>query len=102
MLEFWATLKIWSEYIIPIALFVLIVLWIVIKLLIDCFKWSRKEKWLMSHGYKRFVLDVSSSGNKVWYGWQNKQNGVMIRQSMIEKLSYQKFITQIQKMEGNK
>lgn len=57
--------KLATEYIIPVSIFTLFV----IVILIRGIKETRIKKFFVSHGYERTLLDMTSFGNDVYYGW---------------------------------
>ena len=95
MLELWASLKVWTEYIIPIAIFLLIILTVFLHILIDLFKWNRKVKFLKKNGYTRYLVGVPSFGDGAFYGWKNDKLDKRIDERDIEHLSYRKFVEKI-------
>lgn len=92
MLELWASLKVWTEYIIPIAIFLLIMLIVFLYILIDSFKWNRKVKFLKKNGYTRYLVGVPSFGNGAFYGWKNEILDKRIDEREMERLSYKQFV----------
>lgn len=92
MLELWALLKVWTEYIIPIAIFILIMLTVFLHILIDLFKYNRKVKFLKKNGYTRYLVGVPSFGNGAFYGWKNDENNKRIDEREMEHLSYKQFV----------
>lgn len=92
MVELWATLKVWIEYIIPISIFILIILLVFLYILIKSFKWNRKVKYLQKHGYVRYLVGVPSFGNGAFYGWENAELDKRIDEREMEHLSYKQFV----------
>lgn len=70
--------KMITEYIIPIALVVVIFLIIVIASVISSIKETRIKKFFLTHGYKRELFDVASFGNGRFYGWARESDGVRV------------------------
>ena len=62
-------LKIYTEYIIPIVLLIVLLVIIAIWVVINNTKTKRINKFFLSNGYERKLLDVSSIGSKAFYGW---------------------------------
>lgn len=67
--------KIFSEYILPIALILLIGIITLAAATIDTIKESRRKNFFESNGYKRKLLDVPSVGNGAFYGWIRESDG---------------------------
>jgi len=62
-------LKLYLEYIIPIALLVILFVIIAIGIIIGTIRRKRINKFFLSHGYERKLLGVPSVGNGAFYGW---------------------------------
>lgn len=62
-------IKMYAEYIIPIALLVIVFIITAIITAIGAVKEKMINKFFSSHGYERKLLDVSSVGAKAFYGW---------------------------------
>lgn len=62
-------IKIFMDYILPFAIFGVIILVIVICATVSSIKENRIEKFFLSHGYERKVLGVPSFGSGAFYGW---------------------------------
>lgn len=75
MLEIWASLKVFTEYIIPFFILVMCIIFLAITILASSLKWDRKIKLLKSYGYKRYLIGVPSVGGGAFYGWENEQTG---------------------------
>lgn len=91
MVEIWATFKVWIEYIIPIAIFILIVTIAIVSTLVSYFRWSRKVKYLEKNGFTRYLHDVSSCGGDNTYAWKNEETGQIYLEWEIKRLSYKNF-----------
>lgn len=77
----------------PIAIFILLTLFLFITSLIKQFKWDRKIKYLQSRGFERYLKDVASVGGKAWYGWRYDDGtmfGMRISEEELEKITYKK------------
>ena len=75
----------------PIAIFVLLTLFLFIASLIKQFQWDRKIKYLQSRGFEQYLKDVASVGGKAWYGWRYDDGtmfGMRISEDELEKISY--------------
>lgn len=74
----------------PIAIFVLLTLFLFITFLIKQFKWDRKIKYLQSLGFERYIINVASVGNKTWYGWQrdDKNEYLHISEKDLARINY--------------
>ena len=62
-------IKMYAEYIIPIALLIITFVITAILIAIGTVKEKMINKFFLSHGYERRLLDVSSVGAKAFYGW---------------------------------
>lgn len=62
-------IKMYAEYIIPIALLIITFVITAILIAIGTIKEKMINKFFLSHGYERRLLDVSSVGAKAFYGW---------------------------------
>lgn len=62
-------LKMFLEYIVPVALIVAVILVGVVVVAISVIKEKRIKKFFMSNGYKRELFDVASFGGGAFYGW---------------------------------
>lgn len=82
------TLKVWSEFIIPIALIVLIVSVAIIEGIVEQVKWNRKIKYLQKNGYERYLHNVASVGTKCWYGWKNELTNKRVLEIELKRISY--------------
>ena len=92
MIEKFFTLKIIEEFIIPIIIIIIAILWC----FISTIKWNRKEKWLKTHGYKRYLLSPRNGYHEAIYEWRNNDNLKEIREDTVEKMKYKKFIKKMQ------
>lgn len=91
MVEIWATFKVWIEYIIPIAVVILIVAIAIVSTLVSSFRWSRKVKYLVNPCFSRYLHDVSSCGGDNTYAWKNEETGQIYLEWEIKRLSYSNF-----------
>lgn len=67
----------------PVFIFIVI---FVILFIIYCFEewsWQRKIRYLQSLGFKRYLKDVASVGDKCWYGWK-RDTGDLFWQTISE------------------
>lgn len=97
MLELWAKIQIWLEYIIPIAILVIAVLIYIVACTVNSFKWNRKIKWLEKHGFERYLSDVPSYGNGDFYGWREKEGNRRIDEREIRYLTFREFRRRMEK-----
>lgn len=79
--------KMYTEYIIPIALLIIIFIITAILVAIGAVKEKMINKFFMSHGYKRRLLDVSSVGAKAFYGWVRESDYKVADDRDIKNLS---------------
>lgn len=73
MLEVWATLKVWSDFIIPTIIIVATILTAFGIYLIKSVPWNRKIRWLRSHGFERYLIGVPAFGNGAFYWWKKNK-----------------------------
>lgn len=62
-------IKIFMDYILPFALFTVIILVIVICSTVSAIKENRIHKFFVSNGYERKLFGVPSFGDGAFYGW---------------------------------
>lgn len=77
----------------PLAIFVLLALFLFVTSLIKQFEWDRKIRYLQSHGFERYLKNVASVGGKAWYGWRYDDGtmfGIRISEEELEKITYKK------------
>ena len=79
--------KMYAEYIIPIALLIVIFIITVILIAIGSVKEKMINKFFLSHGYERKLLDVSSVGAKAFYGWVRESDYKVADDRNIKNLS---------------
>lgn len=79
--------KMFSEYIIPIILFVTIFVIGAIVVTISVVKENRIEKFFISNGYKRELLGVPSFGDGAFYGWLREFDNTKVYDRDIKGLS---------------
>lgn len=79
--------KMYTEYIIPIALLIIIFVITAILIVIGAVKEKMINKFFLSHGYERKLLDVSSVGAKAFYGWVRKSDYKVADDRDIKNLS---------------
>ena len=70
--------KMFTEYVIPITLFVIVIVFVIISTTISVIKAKRIEKFFIKHGYKRKLFDVPSFGNGAFYGWVRESDNKRI------------------------
>lgn len=68
-MDIYFKLKMFMEYILPIAVVVIVFVIIFICSVIGTIKEKRINKFFILHGYERKLLGVSSVGAKAFYGW---------------------------------
>ena len=61
--------KLATEYIIPFSIFTLFVILTLIRVIKEVIRETRIEKFFVSHGYERTLLDVAGFGGNAYYGW---------------------------------
>ena len=77
----------------PIVIFILLAILIFFASLIKQCEWDRKIKYLQSLGFERYLIDVASVGDKVWYGWECEKGvmtGMRISEEELERIDYKK------------
>ena len=79
--------KMYIEYIIPIALLVILFVITAILIAIGSVKEKMINKFFLSHGYERKLLDVSSVGAKAFYGWVRESDYKVADDRDIKSLS---------------
>lgn len=80
--------KMYAEYIIPIALLIVIFIITAILVAIGAVKEKMINKFFLSHGYERKLLDVSSVGAKAFYGWVRESDYKVADDRNIKNLSF--------------
>ena len=88
MIELWATLKVWGEYIIPIIIVVAVLIIGGITLFHSAFTHSRKIKWLRANGFERYLRGVPSVGHGAFYAWRNAQTGKTVDECDLGRMKY--------------
>lgn len=71
-------LKMFSDYIIPIALIVIVILVGTVVVTIASIKEKRIKNFFISNGYERELFDVASFGGGAFYGWTRKSDHARI------------------------
>ncbi len=71
-------LKMFTEYIIPVALFAVIIIVALIWSIVSGIKESRIHKFFLSHGYERKLLGVPSFGDGAFYGWVRESDNKIV------------------------
>ena len=79
--------KMYTEYIIPIVLLVILFVVVIICIAIGSVKEKMINKFFLSHGYERRLLDVSSVGAKAFYGWVRESDYKVADDRDIKSLS---------------
>lgn len=77
----------------PIVIFILLAMFIFFASLIKQCEWDRKIKYLQSLGFERYLINVASVGDKVWYGWECEKGimaGMRISEEELERIDYKK------------
>ena len=95
-MEKFFALKILSDFIVPTAIIVCAVTITLALYFAHIVRWSRKEKWLKNHGYKRYLLIPRRGNRSAIYEWKNKENQKRIREDVAEKMTYRKFVKKMQ------
>lgn len=93
MLEFLVTLKVWSEYIIPVAILAVALIGAAVIISFQIHAHSRKIKWLKSNGFVRYLIGVPSVGNSAFYGWRNSLTGKQIDERDLKNIGYSELKT---------
>lgn len=101
MTDFLIKFVVWTEYIIPIITVAIFVLVGIIYTCIKAFVWHMKISWLKSHGYERYLRDVSSCGNGTFYSWKNKQTGKQVDERSLKWMSYSDLIKNERSIRGD-
>lgn len=97
MIEKFFVLKLWTEYIIPAAIIVLVIGSFFLKGIVSNIGWSKKEKWLISNGYERYLIEPMSRYHDAIYEWRNKENLKSIRENSAKRMKYKSFIQTMKK-----
>lgn len=92
MFEVWATLKVWSEFIIPAIVIVATILIFTCVCLVKSISWNRKIRWLRTHNFERYLVGVPSVGGGAFYGWKNEQTGKRIDERDMTHLKFDMFV----------
>lgn len=92
MLEVWALLKVWSEFIIPVIIIVAAVSICFCEYLIKSILWDRKIRWLRNHNFERYLKRVRSVSRGALYEWRNKQTGKRIDELDLAHLKFDTFV----------
>lgn len=79
--------KMFYEYIIPIALFLVALLIVIVVSAISSMKEKRVNKFFISNGYKRELFDVASFGDVDFYGWVREYDNIRVDDRDIKGLS---------------
>ena len=70
--------KMFSEYIVPIALIIITILVLIFVYAISHVKEKRIKKFFESNGYERKLFDVASFGNGAFYGWIRESDNTIV------------------------
>ncbi len=70
--------KMFSEYIVPIALIIITIVALMIVCAISSIKEKRIKKFFVSNGYERELFDVASFGGGAFYGWVRKSDNTRV------------------------
>lgn len=95
MLEVWATLRVWSEYIIPAIAVILIILAYLCVYTVKAFQLNRKIRWLRNHGFQREISGVPSFGDGAFYAWRNKRTGKSIDERDLDCLKFDALVNKL-------
>lgn len=68
-METYFKFKMFMEYALPIALLIIVIIFIAICTTVSIIKANKIEKFFIKHGYKRELFGVPSFGNGAFYGW---------------------------------
>lgn len=99
MIEKFFTLKVWTEYVIPSVLTVLVavgVLAVLVYYRVSSIRWRRKERWLKNNGYIRYLVRAGDDYQGAIYEWQSRDKSKSIREDDAERMTYRKFIKKMQ------
>lgn len=88
MLDFWLKLKLWTEYIIPASIIVILVAATVLYAAISTFRWNRKIKLLKRNGFEQYLSSVSSVGGRAFYARKNGETGKRIDECDLKRWGY--------------
>lgn len=80
-------IKMYLEYIIPVAIMAIAIVYVAISYTIDSIKEKKINKFFLSHGYERKLLDVPSVGNGAFYGWKRESDHRIVDDRDIKHLS---------------
>lgn len=89
-MENYFKLKMFTDYILPFSVLLLVVIIVVIRVTISTIKASRIEKFFLSHGYERKLFDTASFGDNHLYGWVRESDGKRVDDNKIAGKSLKK------------
>lgn len=92
MIEKFFALKLWTEYIIPAAIIALVIGSFFVKEIVSNIGWSKKEEWLKTNGYERYLIEPMNGYHDAIYEWRNKENLKRIRENSAKRMKYKYFI----------
>ena len=95
MIEFWAALKVWSEFIIPAIICAAVLLIGGAAIFTNIFARRRKAKWLRENGFERYLSDVPSVGNGAFYAWGNSKTGKRIDERDLEHMKFSELVNRM-------
>lgn len=95
MIEIWATIKVWLDFIIPSIIIVAVILGIFCSCFIKRILWNRKIKWLQSNGFERYLVGVPSFGNGAFYGWRNNRTDKRIDERDLAHMKFKVFVNRM-------
>ena len=96
MLEYWITLIIWMEYIVPVIIIALLLGFICTVCYKDSVQQKRKIKLLLSNGFERFLKDVPAFGNGAFYAWKNERLCMCIDERDLKHMTYRELRNRIE------
>lgn len=75
----------------PVVLFGLLTIIIITINVINQYRFTKKINYLKSIGFERYLKDVASVGDKVWYGWEREDGSIFgqrISEEEIKRIDY--------------
>ena len=89
-MEFYFKIRMFMDYVLPIAIFATVFIIIAICITISTIKERRIEKFFLSHEYKRELFGVPSFGGGAFYGWVRESDNTRVDDRDIKGWSFKK------------
>lgn len=86
-MENYFKLKMFTDYILPFIVALLVIVVAIIYITISAIKSNRIEKFFLSNGYTRELFNTSSFGDNHLYGWIRESDGKRVADNKIKGLS---------------